>query len=175
METDGSIMKVQWQNRGLTSSRTIPRAFCLFLLTFFLASAYTQGNAAAENEATLSACATKLISQMTLEEKAAQMQDQSPAVPRLGIPAYGWWNEGLHGVANSGHATNFPQAIGLGATWDTALIHKVAETISIEARAKHSEAIRQGSHARFYGLTFWSPNINLFCNPRWGRGQETYL
>jgi len=117
---------------------------------------------------------TNLLSKMTLEEKAAQMQDQAPAIPRLGIPAYGWWNEGLHGVAYSGYATNFPQAIGLAASWDTRLTHDVAEAISVEARAKHSEAIRHDSHARFYGLSFWSPNVNIFRDPRWGRGQETY-
>jgi beta-glucosidase len=117
---------------------------------------------------------TDLLSRMTLEEKAAQMQDQAPAIFRLGIPAYGWWNEALHGVAYSGYATNFPQAIGLAATWDTGLTHDVAEVISVEARAKHSEAIRHDSHARFYGLSFWLPNVNIFRDPRWGRGQETY-
>ncbi len=145
----------------------------LFLLSC-LASAYGQSGAAQESDSAPFAYAAKLISQMTLEEKAAQMQDQAPAIPRLGIAAYGWWNEGLHGVANAGYATNFPQAIGLAATWDTALIQAVAEAISVEARAKHDEAIRQGSYARFYGLTFWSPNINIFRDPRWGRGQETY-
>ena len=115
-----------------------------------------------------------LLSRMTLEEKAGQMQDQAPAIPRLGIPAYGYWNEGLHGVAYSGYATNFPQAIGLAATWDSSLLHDIGEAISVEARAKHAEAIRRGSHARFYGLTFWAPNINIFRDPRWGRGQETY-
>ena len=129
----------------------------LFLLSC-LASAYGQSGAAQESDSAPFAYAAKLISQMTLEEKAAQMQDQAPAIPRLGIAAYGWWNEGLHGVANAGYATNFPQAIGLAATWDTALIQAVAEAISVEARAKHDEAIRQGSYARFYGLTFWSPS-----------------
>jgi beta-glucosidase len=115
-----------------------------------------------------------LVSRMTLEEKASQMQDVAPAIPRLGIPAYNWWNEGLHGVARSGHATVFPQAIGLAATWDTPLMHRVADVISTEARAKYNDAIAHDQHDRYYGLTFWSPNINIFRDPRWGRGQETY-
>jgi len=115
-----------------------------------------------------------LVGRMTLEEKVSQMQNDAVAIPRLGIPAYNWWNEGLHGVARSGYATVFPQAIGLAATWDTALIHKVAETISTEARAKYNEAIAAGNHSIYYGLTFWSPNINIDRDPRWGRGQETY-
>src|SRR6267154_2599085 len=115
-----------------------------------------------------------LVSRMTLEEKVSQMQDVAAAVPRLGIPAYNWWNEGLHGVARAGNATVFPQAIGLAATWDTDLIHRVADVISTEARAKYNDAIQHGNTGRYFGLTFWSPNINIFRDPRWGRGQETY-
>ena len=115
-----------------------------------------------------------LVGRMTLAEKVSQMQNNAPAIPRLGVPAYNWWNEGLHGVARSGYATVFPQAIGLAATWDTDLLHRVATTISTEARAKHNEAIRHNIHSIYYGLTFWSPNINIFRDPRWGRGQETY-
>lgn len=115
-----------------------------------------------------------LVSRMTLEEEVSQMQDVAPAIPRLGIPAYNWWNEGLHGVARAGHATVFPQAIGLAATWDTELLHRVADVISTEARAKYNDAIQNGNSGRYYGLTFWSPNINIFRDPRWGRGQETY-
>jgi beta-glucosidase len=115
-----------------------------------------------------------LVSHMTLEEKVQQMRDHAPAIPRLGVPAYFWWNEGNHGVAVSGTATNFPQVIGMAATWDTALVHHEAEVISTEARAKYNEAIRQGQHEQFFGLTFWAPNINIFRDPRWGRGQETY-
>ncbi len=115
-----------------------------------------------------------LVSRMTLEEKASQMRDVAPAIPRLGIPAYNWWNEALHGVARSGLATSFPQAIGLAATWDDSLIFRMATVVSDEARAKHHEYVRQGSRERYQGLTFWSPNINLFRDPRWGRGQETY-
>ena len=115
-----------------------------------------------------------LVSRMTLEEKVSQMQDVAPAIPRLGIPAYNWWNEGLHGVARAGNATVFPQAIGLAATWDTDLVHRVADVISTEARAKYNDAIQHGNTGRYFGLTFWSPNINIFRDPRWGRGQETY-
>lgn len=115
-----------------------------------------------------------LVSQMTLEEKVGQMQDRAPAIARLGVPQYEWWNEGLHGVAFAGYATNFPQVIGMAATWDTPLVHRMAQTISTEARAKYNEAIRLDDHERFFGLTFWAPNINIFRDPRWGRGQETY-
>ena len=115
-----------------------------------------------------------LIGRMTLEEKVAQMRDHAAAIPRLGVPKYDWWNEGLHGVAFAGYATNFPQVIGMAATWDTDLVHKMGETISIEARAKYNQAVREDHHEMFFGLTFWAPNINLFRDPRWGRGQETY-
>jgi len=115
-----------------------------------------------------------LVSRMTLEEKTSQMQDVAPAIPRLNIPAYNWWNEGLHGIARSGHASVFPQAIGLAATWNPDLVQRVADVISTEARAKYNDAIAHGNTGRYYGLTFWSPNINIFRDPRWGRGQETY-
>lgn len=118
--------------------------------------------------------ATDIVKRLTLDEKVQQMKDVAPAVPRLGIPAYQWWNEALHGVARSGLATVFPQAIGMAATWDDALMFRTASTISDEARAKYHEYIRNDSHGRYQGLTFWSPNINLFRDPRWGRGQETY-
>ncbi len=122
----------------------------------------------------LEARAKDLVSRMTLEEKVAQMQDIAAPIPRLGVPGYNWWNEALHGVARSGLATVFPQAIGLAATWDTSLMFQVATVISDEARAKFHEYQRSGRNARYGGLTFWSPNINLFRDPRWGRGQETY-
>ncbi|HEY1809709.1 MAG TPA: glycoside hydrolase family 3 N-terminal domain-containing protein, partial [Acidobacteriaceae bacterium] len=115
-----------------------------------------------------------LISRMTLEEKVQQMRDHAPAIPRLGVPAYFWWNEGLHGVAFSGYATNFPQVIGMAATFDAPLVHRMGQTVSTEARAKYDEAIRNNQHEQFFGLTFWAPNINIFRDPRWGRGQETY-
>ena len=117
-----------------------------------------------------------LVKRMSLAEKASQMRNTAPAIPRLGLPAYNYWNECLHGVARSGVATVFPQAIGLAATWDTPLLHDVAGTISTEARAKHHEYARthNGDSAKYFGLTFWTPNMNIFRDPRWGRGQETY-
>jgi beta-glucosidase len=115
-----------------------------------------------------------LVGRMTLSEKVSQMQNNSPSIPRLDVEEYDWWNEGLHGVARSGYATVFPQAIGLAATWDTSLIYRVADTISTEARAKYNEAQRNENHSIYYGLTLWSPNINIDRDPRWGRGQETY-
>ena len=115
-----------------------------------------------------------LVSRMTLEEKVSQMMNAAPAIERLSIPKYDWWNEALHGVARAGYATVFPQAIGLAATWDTKLMYQVADVISTEARAKHHEFVRNNQRGIYQGLTFWSPNINIFRDPRWGRGQETY-
>ena len=127
--------------------------------------------------------AADLVSKMTLDEKVLQMQSSAPAIPRLNVPAFDWWNEALHGVAQ-GRATVFPQAIGLAATWDTGRMHTVADTISTEARAKYNAALGGPppifgdppvtSPGRTAGLTYWSPNINIFRDPRWGRGQETY-
>jgi beta-glucosidase len=116
-----------------------------------------------------------LISHMTLEEKVSQLTHTADAIPRLGVPQYNWWNEGLHGVARAGYATVFPQAIGMAATFDEPLIHQVASTISTEFRAKYYASQHpDGSTDWYYGLTVWSPNINIFRDPRWGRGQETY-
>jgi len=115
-----------------------------------------------------------LVGRMTLEEKIGQMMNAAPAIPRLGIPEYNWWNECLHGVARAGLATVFPQAIGLGAAWDEDMQLRVATAISDEARAKHHDFARKGKRLIYEGLTFWSPNINIFRDPRWGRGQETY-
>jgi beta-glucosidase len=115
-----------------------------------------------------------LVSRMTLEEKVSQLLYDAAAVERLGIPEYNWWNEALHGVARAGRATVFPQAIGLAATWDTGLMLRVATAISDEARAKYHRSVRLGRRGIYEGLTFWSPNINIFRDPRWGRGMETY-
>ena len=115
-----------------------------------------------------------LISRMTLEEKATQLVNQARAVPRLQVPGYDWWSEALHGVARAGTATVFPEPIGLAATFDPALIHEMAVVIGTEARAKHNQAVRAGRRDIYEGLDFWSPNINIFRDPRWGRGQETY-
>ena len=115
-----------------------------------------------------------LVSRMTLEEKASQLVNQARAIPRLQVPAYDWWSEALHGVANAGTATVFPEPIGLAATFDVPLIHDMAVVIGTEARAKHNRAVRAGRRDIMEGLDFWSPNINIFRDPRWGRGQETY-
>jgi beta-glucosidase len=118
--------------------------------------------------------ARDLVSRMTLDEKIGQLMNDAPAIPRLGVPAYNWWNEALHGVARAGTATVFPQAIGMAASFDTELMTRVATAIGDEGRAKHHEFVRRGERGIYRGLTFWSPNINIFRDPRWGRGQETY-
>jgi len=115
-----------------------------------------------------------LVGRMTLDEKTSQLEDWAVAIPRLGVPDYQTWSEALHGVARSGYATVFPQAIGMAATWDPAMVQQMGDVIAQEARAKYNQAQREGNHRIFYGLTFWSPNINIFRDPRWGRGQETY-
>ena len=115
-----------------------------------------------------------LVSHMTLQEKADQLLYTAPAIPRLGIPAYTWWNEALHGVARAGYATVFPQSITVANSWDEGLLFNVATAISDEARAKYHEFQRRGKTGIYQGLTFWSPNINIFRDPRWGRGHETY-
>lgn len=119
--------------------------------------------------------ATDLVARMTLEEKAAQLGNAAPAIPRLGVPAYNWWNEGLHGVARAGYATVFPQAVGMAATWDPALMRQTGDVIATEFRAKYMQNRAPDGGTEWYrGLTVWSPNINIFRDPRWGRGQETY-
>ena len=115
-----------------------------------------------------------LVSQMTLQEKVSQLEDWAVPIPRFGVPSYQTWSEALHGVARAGYATVFPQAIGMAATWDPQIVHQMGETIATEGRAKYYEAQRENNHRIFYGLTYWSPNINIFRDPRWGRGQETY-
>ena len=118
--------------------------------------------------------AEDLTDRLTVEEQASQLRYDAPPVPRLGIPAYNWWNEGLHGVARAGTATLFPQAIGMAATFDPALLHRIGEITAVEARAKHTAAAEHGDFDIYKGLTLWAPNINLFRDPRWGRGHETY-
>ncbi|MGH9469071.1 MAG: glycoside hydrolase family 3 C-terminal domain-containing protein [Terriglobia bacterium] len=114
-----------------------------------------------------------LVSRMTLQEKVLQMQHTAPAIPRLGVPSYDWWSEALHGVARAGYATVFPQAIGMAAAWNAHLSYQEGRVISTEARAKYNQAQREGNHSIYFGLDFWAPNINIFRDPRWGRGQET--
>ncbi len=118
--------------------------------------------------------AEALVAQMTVEERASQLKYDAPAIPRLGIPAYNWWNEALHGVARAGQATVFPQAIGLGATFDTELAGEIADAIATEGRAKYNAYSGEDDRDIYKGLTFWSPNVNIFRDPRWGRGHETY-
>ena len=118
--------------------------------------------------------ARELVDQMTVEEACSQLRYDAPAIPRLNIPEYNWWCEALHGVARAGTATSFPQAIGLGAAFDTELMGEIGEVIATEGRAKYNEYSSHGDRDIYKGLTFWSPNVNLFRDPRWGRGQETY-
>ena len=116
--------------------------------------------------------AEELVSKMTVEEACSQLRYDSPAIERLGIPEYNWWNESLHGVARAGTATSFPQAIGLGATFDTELLGEIGEVCGNEGRAKYNEYKANGDRDIYKGLTFWSPNVNLFRDPRWGRGHH---
>lgn len=161
-----------------TTFKTIFYSFVFLAIFGFIFSpnaAQTQDSPAYKNpNLPVQARVDDLVARMTLEEKISQMMNAAPAIQRLGIPQYDWWNEGLHGVARAGYATVFPQAIGLAATWDTELMYQVADVISTEARAKHHEFARNNQRGRYQGLTFWSPNINIFRDPRWGRGQETY-
>jgi beta-glucosidase len=149
-------------------------AVCLLLWVPSVSAAQGAPTVYQNPDAPLEVRVRDLLGRLTLEEKVSQLLYTSAAIPRLGVPEYNWWNEALHGVARAGRATVFPQAIGLAATWDTALLHRVATTIALEARAKHHEAARQGRRGIYEGLTFWSPNINIFRDPRWGRGMETY-
>ena len=126
------------------------------------------------NKNDFKARAKALVARMTTEEKISQMIYDAPAIKRLGISAYNWWNEGLHGVARSGVATVFPQAIGMAASFNPELMRRVGEVISDEARAKYNEYKKFGNTEIYQGLTYWSPNINIFRDPRWGRGQETF-
>jgi beta-glucosidase len=153
-----------------------PRCFTLPAIAFALLAplAPAQQDAWLDTKLPAAERAHDLVGRMTLDEKASQLEDWATAIPRLGIPDYQTWNEALHGVARAGYATVFPQAIGMAATWDPAIVHNMGEIISTEARAKYNQAQREGNHRIFYGLTFWSPNINIFRDPRWGRGQETY-
>jgi beta-glucosidase len=152
-----------------------------FFLVFFLAQAFAPAGAQTvastvylDPSKPIDVRVDDLIRQMTLEEKAEQLVNQARAIPRLQVPGYDWWSEALHGVANAGTATVFPEPIGLAATFDDPLIHDMAIVIGTEARAKHNQAIRAGRRDIMEGLDFWSPNINIFRDPRWGRGQETY-
>ena len=145
-----------------------------FALPFLVTAVVTGQEPYRDTKLPVDARVSDLVSRMTLEEKASQLLSDSPAIDRLGVPAYNWWNECLHGVARAGRATVFPETIGMAATWDTGLLFRVSTAISDEARAKHEEFVRRGKRGIYEGLTFWTPNINLFRDPRWGRGMETY-
>lgn len=149
----------------------------IFVLLLLLAHAPAQSGKSAvylDPSQPINVRVDDLVRQMTLEEKASQLVNQARAIPRLQVPAYDWWSEALHGVANAGTATVFPEPIGLAATFDDSLIHQMAIVIGTEARAKHNQAVKAGRRDIMEGLDFWSPNINIFRDPRWGRGQETY-
>ena len=118
--------------------------------------------------------AEELVGKMTLEEKASQLRYDAPAIKRLSIPGYNWWNEALHGVARAGQATVFPQAIGMAATFDTELVEKIGDAVGLEGRAKYNAYSACEDRDIYKGLTFWAPNVNIFRDPRWGRGHETY-
>jgi beta-glucosidase len=157
-------------------SMSLRRFFTVWAMSLSVSASLASAQLAPYLDTHLSARerAHDLVGRMTLEEKAAQLEDWASAIPRLGIPDYQTWNEALHGVARAGYATVFPQAIGMAATWDRAMVESMGDVISDESRAKYNQAQREGNHRIFYGLTFWSPNINIFRDPRWGRGQETY-
>src|ERR1700749_2038395 len=162
--------------------RRLHRARCALVLAACLVALFVQRGSAGQTSRPpymnpalpIARRVEDLVSRMTLEEKVAQMMNKAPAIERLSVPEYEWWNEALHGVARAGVATVFPQAIGLAATCDVKLMREVADVISTEARDKHHEFVRRGERKPYQGLTFWSPNINIFRDPRWGRGQETY-
>jgi len=118
--------------------------------------------------------ADDLLSRLTLDEKVKLMMDTSPAIPRLGIPAFQWWNEALHGIGRNGFVTIFPITTMMAASWDDELVYNIFTAVSDEARAKNQLAKKSGRVQRYQGLSFWTPNINIFRDPRWGRGQETY-
>ncbi len=138
------------------------------------ATAFSQGMPYTDTALSAAERADDLLHRLSLDEKISLMMDVSPAVPRLGIKPYNWWNEALHGVARAGNATMFPQAIGMAATFDCEAVESAFGVVSDEARAKFHDARRNGNYDRYYGLTFWTPNVNIFRDPRWGRGQETY-
>ncbi|CAD0001408.1 glycoside hydrolase family 3 C-terminal domain-containing protein [Flavobacterium chungangense] len=147
----------------------------VFVLSFLAVNTFAQENFAFKNpNLPTDQRVNDLVSRMSIDEKISQLMDSSPEIERLGVPEYNWWNESLHGVARAGYATVFPQSISIASSWDRQLIFDVANAISDEARAKHHEYLRRGQHGMYQGLTFWSPNVNIFRDPRWGRGHETY-
>ncbi len=157
------------------STAIIMKKFILIALVLSVVSAVAQNTVDyRSSQLSVDLRANDLLKKLTIEEKISLLGYSSDAVPRLGIPAYNWWNEALHGVARAGRATVFPQAIAMAATFNDSLMYEAATIISTEARAKYNLAQQQGKDGQYLGLTFWSPNINIFRDPRWGRGQETY-
>ena len=152
----------------------INKGLSLVIVIFFSASSWGQQLPYQNTKLSAEERATDLLSRLTISEKASLMQNNSPAIPRLGIKAYEWWNEALHGVGRSGLATVFPQAIGMAASFNDALLYDVFTAVSDEARAKSNKFSEEGGLKRYQGLTYWTPNVNIFRDPRWGRGQETY-
>ena len=162
------------KNIRIIKSETTYFLCCISLLFIFSCNKIDSDFKFKNQSLTTEERVSDLISYMTLEEKVSQMRYDAPAIKRLNIPQYNWWNECLHGVARAGEATVFPQAIGMGATWNTDLIFEMGTAVSDEARAKYHQFIKEGQRKMSQGLTFWTPNINIFRDPRWGRGQETY-
>ncbi|MBR8534017.1 glycoside hydrolase family 3 C-terminal domain-containing protein [Carboxylicivirga sediminis] len=159
----------------LKTSSLILRHICIFLLfLLFSFTSHAQKQKWLDTSYSFNERADFLVEAMTLDEKISQIVDATPAIPRLGVQEYNWWNEALHGVARNGKATIFPQGIAMGASFNTELVQKVAEAISDEARAKFLISQSIGNYGKYAGLTFWTPNVNIFRDPRWGRGQETY-
>ena len=144
----------------------MPRAAGVACVALVLAALPANAQLYRDPRAPIEARVDDLVGRMTLDEKAAQMQNAAPAIPRLGVPAYDYWNEALHGVARAGEATVFPQAIAMAATWDPVLLLAEGRAIALEGRAKYNQAQREGNFDRYFGLTFWSPNINIFRDPR---------
>jgi beta-glucosidase len=150
------------------------RHSCYLTLLILLVLSFGEASAQTDKYARMEQRARDVIAQMTVEEKISQLMNETPGIPRLGIKPYDWWSEGLHGVGRDGRATVFPQPIGLGATFDPALVRQIGDAVATEGRAKFIVAQRLENYSRNAGLTFWSPNINIFRDPRWGRGMETY-
>ncbi|MFH0842295.1 MAG: glycoside hydrolase family 3 C-terminal domain-containing protein [Bacteroidota bacterium] len=169
---------VRYDEEKIITAPMKKSGFIMLILAYTFCGLYAQENTAdlpfRDTSLPTDARVDDLVSRMTLKEKADQLLYTAPAVPRLGIPAYNWWNEALHGVARAGYATVFPQSISIANSWDEGLMYEVANAISDEARAKYHEFQRRGKTGIYQGLTFWSPNINIFRDPRWGRGHETY-
>nr|WP_321412009.1 glycoside hydrolase family 3 C-terminal domain-containing protein [uncultured Carboxylicivirga sp.] len=150
------------------------RCFQICFLLFLVLWGCNNSNQNTDRSSSFEQRVDDLVAKMTLEEKVSQLQYESPAIPHLNIPEYNWWNECLHGVGRSGLATVFPQAIGMAAMWDDELMYEIANAVSDEARAKYHKYQKEGKRGIYHGLTFWTPNINIFRDPRWGRGMETY-